>query len=233
MSDLSGGKSSDFFFISLPTEDKDEIVSQIVELCTKRLPKSYKVNPVNDIQVLTPMRRGEIGADNLNRMLQSSLNRNPLFLRRGATEYHIGDKIMQIKNNYGKSVYNGDIGIISSINSEDKTLTVNIDGRFIEYDILELDELVLSYAITIHKSQGGEFPIVVIPFTMSHYVMLQRNLLYTGVTRAKRVVVIVGDAKAIAYAVKQNTSSKRNTMLSERLQLKKYGRLSLKSNNLE
>jgi len=220
MPDLSGGKDSDFFFVEMPSDDKMAIINKIVTLCSERLPKYYNCNPITDIQVLTPMRRGETGADNLNKMLQSALNqyRGKASLRRGSTEYCRGDKVMQIKNNYEKLAYNGDIGIISNINVEDRTLTVDFDGHNVEYDVLELDELVLSYAITVHKSQGGEFPIVVMPFTMSHYVMLQRNLLYTGATRAKKAVVLIGEKKAIAYAVRNASSSRRNTMLAERLQ---------------
>ena len=124
---------------------------------------------------------------------------------------------MQIKNNYEKQIYNGDIGYICEIDVTDKTLSVNYDGNIVEYDILELDELVLSYAITIHQSQGGEFPAVVMPFSFSHYVMLSRNLLYTAVTRAKKVVVMIGDGKAVGYAVRNNDSRRRNTTLAERL----------------
>ena len=214
--DLAGGKDSDFFFIE--TEGVSEgVISQIIQLCASRLPKYYKFNPVSDIQVLTPMKRSETGADNLNRVLQDALNKNTLMLRRGATEYRLNDKVMQIKNNYEKQIYNGDIGFVCDINVTDKTLSVNFDGSIVEYDILELDELVLSYAITIHKSQGGEFPAVVMPFSFSHYVMLNRNLLYTAVTRAKKVVVILGESKAVGYAVRNNDSHKRNTTLAERL----------------
>jgi exodeoxyribonuclease V alpha subunit len=124
---------------------------------------------------------------------------------------------MQIKNNYEKQVYNGDIGYVCLVNQTDKTLSVNFDGNIVEYDVLELDELVLSYAITIHKSQGGEFPAVVMPFSFSHFVMLGRNLLYTAVTRAKKAVVMIGDAKAVNYAAKNNDSRIRNTTLAERL----------------
>jgi exodeoxyribonuclease V alpha subunit len=220
MPDLSGGKESDFFFIQTVEEennDPGEIIRQIVELCSSRLPKYYRFDPLTDIQVLTPMKRSETGSENLNRVLQDALNKNTLSLRRGATEYRLADKVMQIKNNYEKQVYNGDIGYICEIDQTDKTLSVNFDGNIVEYDVLELDELVLSYAITIHKSQGGEFPAVVMPFSFSHFMMLGRNLLYTAVTRAKKAVVILGDAKAVSYAVKNNDSRKRNTTLAERL----------------
>jgi len=226
MPDLTGGKDSDFFFVQTVKNEEpvnnnnnisEEIIKQIVELCSVRLPKYYKFNPVSDIQILTPMKRGETGADNLNRILQDALNKSPFMLRRGATEYRLNDKVMQIKNNYEKQIYNGDIGYICDINTVDKTLSVNYDGNIVNYDILELDELVLSYAITIHKSQGGEFPAIVLPFSFSHYVMLSRNLLYTAVTRAKKVVVMIGDGKAVSYAVRNNDSRKRNTTLAERL----------------
>ena len=223
MPDLSGGKDSDFFFIQTVQDkenDPGDIVKQIVELCSSRLPKYYKFDPVSDIQVLTPMKRSETGSDNLNRVLQDALNKNTPALRRGATEYRLKDKVMQIKNNYEKQIYNGDIGYICAIDQTDKTLSVNFDGNIVEYDILELDELVLSYAITIHKSQGGEFPAVVMPFSFSHFVMLGRNLLYTAVTRAKKAVVMIGDAKAVSYAAKNNDSHKRNTTLAERLREK-------------
>ena len=239
MPDLAGGKDSDFFFVqtvkskeefanenfpeapnNANPNNPDEIIKQIVQLCSERLPKYYKINPVSDIQVLTPMKRGETGSDNLNRILQDALNKNTLMLRRGATEYRLNDKVMQIKNNYEKQIFNGDIGYICDVNVTDKVLSVNYDGNIVEYDILELDEIVLSYAITIHKSQGGEFPAVVMPFSFSHFVMLSRNLLYTAVTRAKKVVVMIGDGKAVSYAVRNNDSRIRNTTLAERLKEK-------------
>jgi exodeoxyribonuclease V alpha subunit len=213
--DLSSAKNGDFFFIE--TEKDEALADKIVALCAKRLPKYYRANPVKDIQVMTPMRRGEAGADNLNRALQAALNPATLCLRRGASEYRLGDKVMQIRNNYDKLVFNGDIGIINHVDLEEKTLTVLFDERPIKYDILELDELVLSYAVTVHKSQGGEFPIVIMPVTFKHYALLQRNLLYTGVTRAKKVMVMLGEKSAVAYAVNNAESGKRNTALSERL----------------
>ncbi len=124
---------------------------------------------------------------------------------------------MQIRNNYDKNVFNGDIGYITAVDTNERTLTVTFDSRLVEYDIMELDEIVLAYAVTIHKSQGSEFLIVVMPVTMKHFVMLQRNLIYTGITRAKKICVLVGTTKALAYAIKQNTVSKRNTKLKERL----------------
>ena len=167
----------------------------------------------------------EVGTENINVMLQAALNTNTVSLRRGATEYRVSDKVMRLKDNYNRDVFNGDIGIIKSVDLENKTLSVEFGCGQIEYDVLELDELTLSYAVTVHKSQGGEFPIVVMPFCMSHFIMLQRNLLYTGVTRAKRVLVIVGDKKAVGIAVRNNSAIKRNTMLAERLRQKNESEL--------
>ena len=212
---LYNGKKSDFFFIE--QEDNAQIPQIIAELCMRRLPKHYGVNPINDIQVLCPMTRSENGSSNLNMVLQSALNPKAALLKRGGTEYRLGDKVMQIRNDYDKSVFNGDIGVIKSINMESKSICVDFDSRDVEYDLSELDELVLSYAITIHKSQGSEYPIVVMPFTMQFFVMLQRNLLYTGITRAKKVIVLVGTKKAIGCAVSNSDVVKRNTGLSKRL----------------
>lgn len=213
--DLSGGTNSNFFFIS--EENADKVIDTIVKLCTKRLPNYYKVDPIKDIQVLTPMQRTETGAANLNTILQSALNKNTLSLKKGAIEYRLHDKVMQVRNNYDKEVFNGDVGFVSAINVEDQTLRVNFDDKEVEYEQLELDELVLAYATTIHKAQGSEYPIVIIPITFSHYVMLQRNLLYTGITRAKKVVVLVGNKSAIYEAVRNNKVKDRNTLLSKRL----------------
>ena len=178
------------------------------------------------------MQRGVVGATNLNLSLQEALNpaEHEIFtrgrgkvtvpkecLRRSGYAFRADDKVMQIKNNYDKEVFNGDIGIIESVNETDRTLKVNFDGRSIEYDVTELDELVHAFATTIHKAQGSEYPIVVMPIMMNHFVMLQRNLIYTGITRAKKVLVVVGTKKALAYAVRNVTVSKRNSLLKERL----------------
>ena len=163
------------------------------------------------------MQRGVVGASNLNLILQEALNPGGIGLKRGGVMYRFRDKVMQIRNNYDKEVFNGDIGVISSVDVEDRSLTVDFDGRNVEYGISELDELVLAYATTIHKAQGSEYPIVVMPVLMNHFVMLQRNLIYTGITRAKKILVIVGTRKALAYAVRNVTVTKRNTLLKERL----------------
>ncbi|HBA47532.1 MAG TPA: ATP-dependent RecD-like DNA helicase, partial [Lachnospiraceae bacterium] len=169
------------------------------------------------IQVLTPMQRGVVGATNLNLVLQEAVNPQGEGLRRSGFVFRAGDKVMQIKNNYDKEVFNGDIGIIDSVDLTERTLAVNFDNRKIVYDSTELDELVHAYATTIHKAQGSEYPIVVMPVLMNHYVMLQRNLVYTGITRAKKILVMVGTKKALAYAVRNVTVTRRNTMLTERL----------------
>lgn len=204
---------SDFLFVE--EEDAEKSADAIVNLCAEILP-SQGIN-ADEIQVLTPMRRGATGAVNLNQRLQETLNANEIGLKRAGTSYRIGDKVMQIRNNYEKSVFNGDIGRISKVNADDNEVMVSFDERAVSYDVSELDELVLAYATTIHKSQGSEFPYVVMPMNMSHYVMLQRNLLYTGVTRAKKGLILVGERKAVYIAVKNNKIVERNTRLAERL----------------
>ena len=211
---IRNGLDTDFFFIN--QEDADEMVKLIIGLVRDRLPKKYGYPP-KEIQVLTPMQRGTVGAGNLNIELQNALNPAGPSLTRGGYTFRQGDKVMQIRNNYDKNVFNGDIGYITAVDTNERTLTVTFDSRLVEYGITELDEIVLAYAVTIHKSQGSEFPVVVMPVTMKHFVMLQRNLIYTGITRAKKICVLVGTTKALAYAIKQNTVSKRNTKLKERL----------------
>lgn len=217
--DMRGGKDADFFFAA--KETNQEVVETIVQYCKTNLPRYYHVDPLEDIQVLTPMQRGECGAVNLNQVLQETMNPSNIFLRRGGTQYRLHDKVMQIRNDYDKEVFNGDIGNIVKVNMEDRELTVKFDDREVVYDVTELDELSLAYAVTIHKSQGSEYPIVVMPFTMSHFVMLQRNLLYTGVTRAKKILVLVGEKKAVFYAIKNETTTGRNTGLRQRLAMGK------------
>ena len=215
----------------MENEDAEAVVPQIVDLVKTKLPNYYHVDS-KQIQVLTPMQRGVVGATNLNLALQEALNptEQEIFmrgrgavmmpkdtLRRSGFAFRADDKVMQIKNNYDKEVFNGDIGIIESVDAEDRTLKVNFDNRVVEYDVTELDEIVHAYATTIHKSQGSEYPIVVMPILMNHYVMLQRNLIYTGITRAKKILVMVGTKKALSYAIRNLTVMKRNTLLKERL----------------
>ena len=158
-----------------------------------------------------------VGATSLNVAIQEAVNPEGESLSRGGFKYRKGDRVMQIRNNYDKDTYNGDIGIIRQVNTEDRSLTVLFDGRSVEYEDTDLDELTLAYATTIHKSQGSEYPVVVIPLLMTHFVMLQRNLIYTGITRAKKICIIIGTTKALAYAIHNQVVLKRNTKLKERL----------------
>jgi len=218
--DITNGKASDFFFIESATPE--EALENIINLVATRLPGYYHADPIRDIQVLTPMQRGLVGTVNLNKMLQERLNPAVAALakpsiNRAGIEYRLHDKVMQIKNNYDKEVFNGDIGTITDVNVEDQELTISFDGREVTFERSDLDEVVLAYATTIHKSQGSEYPIVVMPFMMTHFVMLQRNLLYTAVTRAKKVLVLVGEQKAIGYAIRNQKPNERKTRLSLRL----------------
>lgn len=212
--DISNGQHTDFFFMK--QEEPEKVAETIVSLVRDRLPKAYR-QPTANIQVLTPMQRGVVGAANLNMALQQALNYNTAALVRGGYTYKEGDRVMQLRNNYDKDVYNGDLGYVHSMDMEERTLTVDFDGQLVEYEVSELDELTLAYATTIHKSQGSEYPIVVMPVLMTHYVMLQRNLIYTGITRAKKICVLVGQTKALAYAIHNMKVLKRNTRLKERL----------------
>ena len=212
--DTSNGKQTDFFFIK--NEEPEQVAEEIVKLVKHRLPKAYN-QPLNNIQVLTPMQRSVVGATNLNMMLQQALNTSNLGISRGGTTYKLGDRVMQVRNNYDKNVFNGDIGIVEQVSMEDRTLFVRFDDNLVEYEASELDEVTLAYATTIHKAQGSEYPIVVIPILMTHFVMLQRNLIYTGITRAKKICVLIGQPKALAYAIRNLTVTKRNTKLKERL----------------
>ena len=212
--DISNGQHTDFFFMK--QEEPEKVAETIVSLVRDRLPKAYR-QPAANIQVLTPMQRGVVGAANLNMALQQALNHNTAALVRGGYTYKEGDRVMQLRNNYDKDVYNGDLGYVRSVDMEERTLTVDFDGKLVEYEVSELDELTLAYATTIHKSQGSEYPIVVMPVLMTHYVMLQRNLIYTGITRAKKICVLVGQTKALAYTIHNMKVLKRNTRLKERL----------------
>ena len=217
--DTSNGKNTDFFFIQ--QENPEQAVETIVKLVKERLPNAYK-RPTSDIQVLTPMQRGVVGAANLNMALQTVLNPGQVSLNRSGYSFRQGDRVMQLRNNYDKEVFNGDLGYIEKVDMEDRTLFVCFDGRTVEYDVSELDELTLAYATTIHKSQGSEYPIVVMPVLMTHYVMLQRNLIYTGITRAKKICVLVGTKKALSFAIRNLSVLKRNTKLKERLNALEY-----------
>jgi exodeoxyribonuclease V alpha subunit len=214
--------SDDFFFLS--ESDPEKILHLILDLCSRRLPLYKNKDAIDDIQVLAPMRRTLIGVDNLNKNLQEKLNPpapHKTEMKSGAVTFRLGDKVMQIRNNYQKEVFNGDIGRITYINNDDGELVVmypDVSGqREVVYDQTELDELVLSYAVSVHKSQGSEYPIVVLPVVTQHYIMLQRNLLYTAITRAKELVVLIGTKKALAIAVRNNKVETRYTRLAARL----------------
>jgi len=212
---LSGKHERDFYF--LKEEDPEKAAEEIIHLCTIRLPRSYHLNPLRDVQILTPMYKGAVGADQLNHMMRNALNPDGKSVKYGHQQYKINDKVMQIRNNYDKEVFNGDIGNIQEIDSEEQVVRVLFYQRVVEYDFSELNELVLAYAITVHKSQGSEYPVVIIPMLTQHFLLLQRNLLYTAITRAKKLVIIVGTNKALWIAIKNNRTVKRNSFLKERL----------------
>jgi exodeoxyribonuclease V alpha subunit len=208
-------KETDFYFIE--KEDPEEVLQIILELVKKRVSKKFGFDPLDDIQVLTPMHRGTVGAGNLNSELQEMLNPGEGGLLRGTRIFRVNDKVMQIKNNYDKEVFNGDIGKISRIDFENQQISITFDGRSVDYDYTDLDEIVLAYAVSVHKSQGSEYPAVIIPILTQHYMLLQRNLIYTAVTRGRKLVVIVGTRKALAIGVKNNKTEKRYTYLRHRI----------------
>ena len=239
--ELTGDTDRNFFFIE--QEDPEEITELITSIIADRLPKHYGYHPIDDIQLLCPMRRGVLGTENLNKRLQEVLNieytapaAHPLEKARFGTRSHnrqaphfgnqsatvggfrVGDKVMQIRNNYDYDVFNGDIGRVVAIERIDKKVCIQYPDKQVAYDTADLGELVLAYATTIHKAQGSEYPAVVIPLHTQHYLMLQRNLLYTGITRAKERVVIVGTKKALGICIRNNQVMERNSYLAERLQ---------------
>jgi exodeoxyribonuclease V alpha subunit len=208
-------KLDDFYFIE--KENPEDVLKIILELTGERIPKRFGFDPVDDIQVLTPMHRGIVGTENLNMELQKVFNPGQSVITRGSQSFRIHDKVMQIKNNYDKEVFNGDIGRIKRIDTESHEVKVSFDGRYVVYDYADLDEIVLAYAVSVHKSQGSEFPAVVIPILTQHYMLLQRNLIYTGVTRGKKLVVMVGTKKALSLGIRNDKTRKRYTYLRYRL----------------
>ena len=238
--ELTGDKDRNFFF--LEEEDPEAMTELICSLIADRLPMHYDYHPIDDIQLLCPMRRGTLGTENLNRRLQEVLNAgstapaaHPLEKTRFGTRadsqtsrsedrsvtvggFRVGDKVMQVRNNYDYDVFNGDIGRVVAIERLDKKIHIRYPDKQVTYDTADLGELVLAYATTIHKAQGSEYPAVVIPLHTQHYLMLQRNLLYTGITRAKERVVIVGTKKALGICIHNNQVMERNSYLAERLQ---------------
>jgi exodeoxyribonuclease V alpha subunit len=201
---------TDFYFIERDTPE--EIAATLVRLVQDRIPKGHRLDPIRDIQVLCPMNRGSIGVRKLNTVLQGALN--PVRPGEPAVErfgwrFQVRDKVIQTENDYKKEVFNGDIGAIEMIDPVEQELSIRFDDRLVTYDFGELDEVSLAYAVTIHKSQGSEFPAVVLPVAMQHYMLLQRNLIYTGITRAKQLLVVVGQKKALGLAVRNDQSRKR------------------------
>jgi exodeoxyribonuclease V alpha subunit len=215
--ELSSGRTSleDFYFIE--QEDAEQALKIVLELVCERIPRRFHFDPLEDIQVLSPMHKGTLGTDNLNRELQAALNPSKKAMARGDRAFRLKDKVMQIRNNYEKEVFNGDIGRITAIDLENQELTVTFDGMPVPYDASELDEIMQAYAISVHKSQGSEYPAVIIPVLGQHYLLLQRNLIYTAVTRAKKLVVMVGSKKALATGIKNDKIMRRYTYLAERV----------------
>ena len=206
---------SDFYFIRC--EDPEMCVKRTVELMTERIPRTFGFDPLDGVQVLTPMRRNLLGAENLNIALQEALNKNTQAVVKGQGTFRCGDRVMQLRNNYEKDVYNGDVGRVSRVFPGEGALVVEFDGRNVRYDSCDLDELVLSYATTIHKSQGSEYAAVIVIMHTQHYIMLERNLLYTAITRGKKLVVLMGSPYAVDKAIKTNTVKERRTTLAELL----------------
>jgi exodeoxyribonuclease V alpha subunit len=212
---------TDFYFMRC--EDPEMCVKRAIEFMTTRIPRKFGMDPLQDVQVLVPMRKNILGTENLNVELQKALNPRGDAIIRGGTMFRPGDRVMQLRNNYDKDVYNGDVGFVKAVSSDDRSMIVNFDGRPVKYDGGDLDELVLAYATTIHKSQGSEYPAVIVIIHTQHYVMLQRNLLYTAITRGKRLVLLMGVPYAIDQAIKTNTVRERRTSLAARLEIGERG----------
>ncbi len=213
-SDISNPQN-DFYFIE--QEDPEKVLDIILELAHRRIASRFGFDAIDDIQVLTPMHKGLVGATNLNHRLQTVLNPGNSGIERGDRTFRVNDKVMQIRNNYDKEVFNGDIGRISAIQTEERQLTVCFDNRSVVYNFNELDEMVLAYAVSVHKSQGSEYPVVILPVLTQHYILLQRNLIYTAVTRGRHLVVMVGSRKALAIGVNNDKTQQRFTRLRHRL----------------
>lgn len=212
--DISNGKDADFFFIR--RDDAVQAARDVVTLVKERIPKAYGYT-TDDIQVLVPMKNGACGTTALNIAIQEAVNPVGECIDSGQYKYRVGDKVMQIRNNYDKNVFNGDVGVVRAVDAGERAMTVVFDGNEVLYESSDIGELTLAYATTVHKSQGSEYPVVIMPLLMSHYIMLQRNLVYTGVTRAKKLCIMIGDVKALGQAVRNMSVLKRNTKLKERL----------------
>lgn len=212
---LESEKGDDFFFIE--AKEPEEVLEKISQMVTREIPSKYKFDPVQDVQVLAPMRKGIIGTENLNVQLQSLLNPTTKPFLWYGRRYAVGDKVMQLKNNYQKEAFNGDLGIIQKIDTNEQVMDIEMDGKIIPYTFSELDEISLAYCVSIHKYQGSEAPCIVMPIHTHHFKLLCRNLLYTGITRGKKLVVLIGTKKALAIAIKNNEIQKRHTALKENL----------------
>ena len=210
-----GQENDDFYFAAC--EEPEQAAQMVLRLVRERIPERFGLDPLDDVQVLTPMQRGELGARSLNVLLQKVLNPSGEEVQKYGWVFRVGDKVMQMVNDYEKDVFNCDIGRVIGIDHVEQELSVMYDGRAVKYNFGEMDELSLSYAVTVHKSQGSEYPCVVVPVHTQHYVLLQRNLLYTAVTRGRKLVVLVGTRKAVAIAVKKFQARRRVTTLAERL----------------
>jgi exodeoxyribonuclease V alpha subunit len=206
---------SDFYFVE--QMNPEAAVRTILELSRHEIPQRFGLDPIGQTQVITPMHKGLLGTIHLNRMLQNALNPNPYLVQTGGLDLKIGDKVMHLKNDYRKEVFNGDSGSVADMDSKHNIVTVDYDGRLIDYDAVELTDLALAYAITVHKSQGSEYACVIVPMMPEHRVMLQRNLLYTAVTRGKQLVVIIGSRKAIQKALENDRPGRRLSSLAARL----------------
>lgn len=210
---MAGG--GDFFFVKAETPERG--VELIRKLVCEAIPRRFRFDPMADVQILTPMQKGELGARNLNAVMQAALNPRGTDVERFGWKFREGDRVMQTENDYDKDVFNGDVGLVAKVDLDEQEIVVRYDDRKVAYDFQELDELTPAYAVTVHKSQGSEYPCVVLPMHTQHYVMLQRNLLYTGLTRGKKLVVVVGTEKAIGLAVRNAEAGRRNTTLRRRL----------------
>lgn len=207
--------ASDFYFVA--QDDPAKALDLVLDFMVTRIPRHFHLEPLQDVQVLTPMRRNLLGAENLNAAIQKRLNGSGPGVVRGGMEFRAGDRVMQLRNNYDKDVYNGDVGFVQSVEPAERTLVVLFDGRPVEYRAADLDELTLAYATTIHKSQGSEYPAVIVLLHRQHYMMLQRNLLYTAITRGKKLVLVIGSPWAVKQAIETNVVRARRTSLAERM----------------
>jgi len=212
---LDGPQESDFFFIA--EEQPEKVLATIKTLCSERVPKKFGFDPMRDVQVLTPMHKGLCGSENLNRELQSALNPSGPVVQRYGRTYRVGDRVMQVRNNYDKDIFNGDLGRVKRIDLVEQHVIIEVDGKEIPYEFTDMDELLPAYAISVHKSQGNEYPCVIVPLLTQHFVLLQRNLLYTAITRGKKLVILIGSKKALSIAVRNNKTAARFSRLRERL----------------